>query len=158
MYQNNRKGARCSRWGKVGNEAYWLRYFVNRKSLWRNAKVKYLPKPFCLLLDNALYSLTSTTNASQCRKSLHFPRVISSCSFYMWVPYPIHLMFNHRTRSYIHNWSLQPFKSGLRPSFSHNFIRSHSFCQKSAERKSPKKYFHIFVSMSDRGYELGPYV
>ena len=33
-----------------------------------------------------------------------------------------------------------------------------SFCQKSADRKSPKKYFHIFVLMSDLGFELGPYV
>ena len=29
------------------------------------------------------------------------------------------------------------------------------FCQKSADRKSPKKYFHIFVLMSDLGFELG---
>ena len=39
-----------------------------------------------------------------------------------------------------------------------NFINPQSFCQKSAERKSPKKYFHIFVLMSDLGFELGSYV
>ena len=30
-----------------------------------------------------------------------------------------------------------------------NFIYSQSFCQKSAEKNSPKKYFNIFVYMSD---------
>ena len=33
------------------------------------------------------------------------------------------------------------------------FIYSHSFYQKSAERKSPKKYFSYFVSMSGLGLE-----
>ena len=39
--------------------------------------------------------------------------------------------------------------------FHGNFIYSQSFCQKPAERKSPKKYFHIFVLMPDLGYEPG---
>ena len=33
------------------------------------------------------------------------------------------------------------------------FIYSQSFCQKSAERKSPKKYFSHFVLMSELGLE-----
>ena len=38
-----------------------------------------------------------------------------------------------------------------------NYVCFQSFCQKSAERKSPKSDFHIFVLMSDLGFELGPY-
>ena len=42
--------------------------------------------------------------------------------------------------------------------FTAKFIYSQSFCQKSAEGgKSSKKYFHIFVLMSDLGFKLGPY-
>ena len=37
--------------------------------------------------------------------------------------------------------------------FSGNFIYSQSFCQKSAERKSPKKYFSYCVLMSGLGLE-----
>ena len=37
--------------------------------------------------------------------------------------------------------------------FHGNFIYSQSFCQKSAERKSPKKYFSYFVLMSGLGLE-----
>ena len=71
--------------------------------------------------------------------------------------------------TYIHNWSLQPFSQvynlyshrtyvvcvnfmhGWRDfweAFHGNFIYSESFYQKSTEKKSPKKYFHIFVLMS----------
>ena len=38
--------------------------------------------------------------------------------------------------------------------FHGNFIYSQSFCQKSAERKSPKKYFSYLVLMSGLGLEL----
>ena len=37
--------------------------------------------------------------------------------------------------------------------FHGNFIYSQSFCQKSAERKSPKKYFSHFILMSGLGLE-----
>ena len=37
--------------------------------------------------------------------------------------------------------------------FHGSFIYSQSFCQKSAERKSPKKYFLYFVLMSGLGLE-----
>ena len=37
--------------------------------------------------------------------------------------------------------------------FHGRFIYSQSFCQKSAERKSPKKYFSYFVLMSGLGLE-----
>ena len=37
--------------------------------------------------------------------------------------------------------------------FHGNFICSQSFCQKSAERKSPKKYFLYFVLMFGLGLE-----
>ena len=40
----------------------------------------------------------------------------------------------------------------------HNsFIWSPKFCQKSAERMSPKKYFHTFVLISDLMFEFGLY-
>ena len=34
-------------------------------------------------------------------------------------------------------------------------IYCQSLCQKSAEKKSPNKYFHIFVWMPELGYEPG---
>ena len=65
-------------------------------------------------------------------------------------------------RTYIHNWPLQPFSQdyGLASYTAHvvcserqifeelfhgRFIYSQSFCQKSAEKKSPKKYFSYFI-------------
>ena len=51
------------------------------------------------------------------------------------------------------NYSL---KSIFEKLFHGNFIYTQSFCKKSAERKSPKKYFHIFVLMRDMGFELKP--
>ena len=39
-----------------------------------------------------------------------------------------------------------------------NFIYSQSLCQKSSERKSPKKYFHISVLIPNLDYEPGFYV
>ena len=72
------------------------------------------------------------------------------------------------THTYIHNWTLQPISQDYWPSFSHHLccvfsfytserkifweafhgsfflIYSQSFCQKSAEKKSPKKYFFLF--------------
>ena len=45
--------------------------------------------------------------------------------------------------------------------FHGRFIHSQSFCQKSAERKSPMKYFFFFsilVLKPDLGYELGLYI
>ena len=43
------------------------------------------------------------------------------------------------------------------------FIYTHSFCQKSADRKSPQKYVFIsisffFLEMSDLEFELRPHV
>ena len=79
----------------------------------------------------------------------------------------------------IHNWPLQPFSHDYDLSahttyvvcvnfknewrdlqfivdsweaFQCNFIFCQIFCQNSAERKSPKKYFIIFVSTSDLGF------
>ena len=51
-------------------------------------------------------------------------------------------------------WTIREFETALNG----NFIYSQSFRQKSAEKKSPKKYFNIFVFMFDLGFELGPYV
>ena len=43
--------------------------------------------------------------------------------------------------------------------FHGRFVYSQSFCQTSAERKSPKKYFFSrFILMPDLGYEPGLYV
>ena len=36
------------------------------------------------------------------------------------------------------------------------YFDAQSFSKKSAEKKLPKEYFHIFVLMSDLGFELGP--
>ena len=38
------------------------------------------------------------------------------------------------------------------------FFYFQSFCKKSGERKTPKKYFHIMVLRFDLGFELGLYV
>ena len=91
----------------------------------------------------------------------------------------------HLLHTYIHNWSLQPFCQDydlvshttyagcvnfiykwLELHFKVDFERQifetniypQRFCQKSAERKSPKKCFHIFVLLSNLRFELGPYV
>ena len=47
---------------------------------------------------------------------------------------------------------LLPYES-IHKAFHGNFIYYQSFCQKSAERKSPKKYFMYFVLMSSLGLE-----
>ena len=89
---------------------------------------------------------------------------------------PLHQ--THQTYIQIHIWPLQLFSQNyglamhttyvvcvsfihkrlsLKPTPKDRFVRSFSwqfyylqrFCQKSAERKSPKKYFHNFILMSD---------
>ena len=65
--------------------------------------------------------------------------------------------------NFIHKWRDLQFKFDFeRQIFEKilhgDFIDFHSFRQKSAERKSLKKYLHIFVLMSDLGFELGSYV
>ena len=60
--------------------------------------------------------------------------------------------------NFIHKWRDLQFKVDSErqifwESFHSNFIYSQSFCQKSAERKSPKKYFSYFVLMSSLGLE-----
>ena len=58
--------------------------------------------------------------------------------------------------NFIHKWRDVQFKIDSERQifwepFHGNYIFSQSFCQKSAERKSPKKYFSYFVLMS--GFE-----
>ena len=60
--------------------------------------------------------------------------------------------------NFIHKWWYPEFKVDSKRQifwehFHSNFINSQSFCQKSAERKSPKKYFLYFVLMSGLGLE-----
>ena len=50
--------------------------------------------------------------------------------------------------NFIHKWRDLQFEVDSERQIFGNFICSHCFCQKSAARKSPKKYFHIFVSNS----------
>ena len=90
------------------------------------------------------------TNVSLSRMHLRFQVCIHIDS------YRIHI-------TYIHNWPLQPFSQdyGLIPTplmlcililfnfFHDNFIFIQSFCQKSADRKSPKKYFSFWCLTKD---------
>ena len=59
--------------------------------------------------------------------------------------------------NFIHKWRDLQFEVDsewqIWETFHGNFIYSQSFCQKSAERKSPKKYFSYFVLMSGLGLE-----
>ena len=60
--------------------------------------------------------------------------------------------------NFIHEWRDLQFKVDserqiFEKLFHGNFIYSQSFCQKSAERKSPKKYFLYFILMSGLGLE-----
>ena len=60
--------------------------------------------------------------------------------------------------NFIHNWRDLQFKVDSErqifwETFHGNFIYFQSFCQKSAERKSPYKYFSYFVLMSGLGHE-----
>ena len=61
--------------------------------------------------------------------------------------------------NFIHKWRDLQFKFDSErqifwETFHGNFIYFQSFCQKSTERKSPKKYFLYFVSMSGLGLEI----
>ena len=65
--------------------------------------------------------------------------------------------------NFIHTWRELQFKVDSErqifwDTFHDNFIYSQSFCQTSAERKSPKKYFLYFVLMSGLGLEPWLYV
>ena len=60
--------------------------------------------------------------------------------------------------NFIHKWRDLQFKvdsewQSFWETFHGNFIYSQNFCQKSAERKSPKKYFSYFILMSGLGLE-----
>ena len=60
--------------------------------------------------------------------------------------------------NFIHKWRDLQFKVDSErqifwETFHGNFISSQDYCQKSAERKSPKKYFSYFVLMSGLGPE-----
>ena len=60
--------------------------------------------------------------------------------------------------NFIHKWRDLQFKADTEwqifwETFDSNFIYSQNFCQKSAERKSPKKYFSYFILMSGLGLE-----
>ena len=60
--------------------------------------------------------------------------------------------------NFIHKWGdlqlkLTPNDRFFEKLFMAIFIYSQSFCQKSAEKKSPKKYFSYFILMSDLGIE-----
>ena len=98
---------------------------------------------------------------------------MSHCS---WHEY-IQVKFGQYIHTYIHNWSLQIFSSDCNlvscptydvsvyftheywklkstlltnnfwETFHGSFISCWSFCQKTAERKSPKKYFSHFISL-----------
>ena len=61
--------------------------------------------------------------------------------------------------NFIHKWRHLQFKVDserqIWETFHGNFIYSQSFCQKSAERKSLKKYFSYFVLMSRLGLDPG---
>ena len=64
--------------------------------------------------------------------------------------------------NFIHKWRDLHFKVDTEQQIFEKlswqlFIYSQRFCQTSADRKSPKKYFRIFVLMSDLGFELVPY-
>ena len=64
----------------------------------------------------------------------------------------------------LRRWNLQFKVNSERQIFSRNFswqfyFNTQSFCQKPLEIKSPKKYlFHIFVLISNLGYELWPHI
>ena len=131
-------------------------WFIRLRTRWKNEK-------YCVF-----HSISINVHNL---KPLNF---LNLCNFF----------FNEQNK-YIHNWSLQPFSQDYWPSFSHhlwcvnvihefkvdserqiffwetfhsNFIYSQSFCKKSAERKSPKKYFSYFVLMSGLGLEAWFYV
>ena len=57
--------------------------------------------------------------------------------------------------NFIHKWGTCSFFEKL---FHGNFFYSQSFCQKSTERKSSKKYFSYYVLMSGLGLETWRYV
>ena len=66
--------------------------------------------------------------------------------------------FRHEWRDLLFNVDTE--RQFFKILFHGRFIYSHSFCQKSAERKSPKKniFFPYFDLMPDLGYEPGLYI
>ena len=69
--------------------------------------------------------------------------------------YTTHVVCVH----FIHEWWGLHFKVDSESQifeklFHGNFIFSQSVCQKFTEKMTPKKYFNIFVLMSDLGFEL----
>ena len=100
------------------------------------------------------------TNLFMCQKQTDNPKWLK-LSTYITDMCTIH----SRKQTYIYNWSLQPFRQdyglashttlvvcvkfvlqcSLTSTRNDRFIYSQSFCQKSAEKKSPKKYFSYFI-------------
>ena len=79
------------------------------------------------------YGLTSHTNHDVCVNFIDEWRNVQ-------------LKIDSKRRIFLRNFSWQ------------FYFNTQSFCQKSAERMSPKKYFHIFILMSDLGLEMRLYV
>ena len=96
------------------------------------------------------------------------------CCFYLYYFFTFHYTYNPSARiidlishttyvvfvNFIHKWRDLQFEVDSErqifwETFHNNFICSQNFCQKSAERKSSKKYFLYFVLMS--GLELEPF-
>ena len=89
-------------------------------------------------------------------------------NFFMSFTISVRLIKRNILHTHIHNWSLKPFSQDYCPSSWYHLYcvnlqckvdsEQQSFCQKSAQRKSPKKYVLCFILMSGVGLELRFYV
>ena len=60
--------------------------------------------------------------------------------------------------NFIHEWRSLKFKFDSERQIFEKLFDGNFIYRVFADRKSRKKYFHIFVLMSDLGFELEPYV
>ena len=108
----------------------------------------------CFLLKNDNFSRRENSQMNNFYKHIHITYILN------WSLQPFsqdYDLVSHTTYvvcvNFVHEWRDLQFKvDSERQIFDKVFIAiyiySQSFCQKSAERKSPKKYFFYFILMS----------
>ena len=151
---------------------FWLFFFYKSILELRSLFKKYMPSVcamvkeyrivlilFCLNWIHKFFNVSQLLRLIHTKVqslNIHTLLVITILESRLWTRYLIPLMLcvlilyiSGRTNSL----KLAPNDRFLKKLFFLILIFSQSFCQKSAERKSPKKYFLYFVLISGLGFE-----
>ena len=128
-------------WWKDIGHACWFQLFTKRFP----TTLRYSQSISCFLVS---YGVIHTYIIGHYNPSVRIIDLVSHTTYAVCV-------------NFIHKWRDLEFKVDSEQqifweTLHGNFIYSQSFCQKSAERKSPKKYFSYFVLMS--GLWLEPWL